>query len=74
MDLMIVGATGLAEISPALRQAEERLARTVNPSLFSPAELAKKVKQGHHFLKTVLGGDKLFIIGSQDDLAAASDS
>jgi predicted nucleotidyltransferase len=74
VDLMIVGGAGLAEISPALKRAEERLARAVNPTLFSVAEFARKLKQGHHFLRTVLAGDKLFIIGTQDDLAAASGS
>lgn len=69
VDLMIVGAVGLADLSPALHEAEERLAREVNPTLFSPEEFAAKLKQGHHFLTTVLGGDKLFILGSPHDLA-----
>ena len=72
VDLMIVGNASLADLSPALQKAEERLAREVNPTLFSPEEFAKKLKQGHHFLKTVLGSDKLFILGSQDDLADPS--
>ncbi len=72
VDLMIVGTVSLADLSPAIQKAEERLARQVNPTLFSPEEFAKKVKQGHHFLKTVLGNDKLFILGSENELAAAS--
>jgi predicted nucleotidyltransferase len=69
VDLMIVGTVSLADLSPALQEAEERLARQVNPTLFSPEEFARKVKQGHHFLKTVLRDDRLFILGSQDELA-----
>ena len=69
---MIVGSVGLADLSPAIQKAEERLARQVNPTLFSPAEFAKKLKQGNHFLKTVLTGNKLFVIGSQNDLAESS--
>ena len=44
----------------------------MNPVLFSPEEFTKKVEQGHHFLKTVLGRDKLFLVGSQDDLATTT--
>jgi predicted nucleotidyltransferase len=72
VDLMIVGTVSLADLSPAIQRAEERLARQVNPTLFSPEEFAKKVKQGHHFLKTVLENDRLFILGNQNDLAATS--
>ncbi len=69
VDLMIVGSASLADLSPALQKAEERLGRQVNPTLFSADEFAKKLKQGNHFVKTVLAGDKLFIFGSQDDVA-----
>ncbi len=72
VDLMIIGRVSLADLSPAIQKAEERLARQVNPTLFSLKEFVKKAKQGHHFLKTVLGDNKLFIIGSQNDLAEAS--
>jgi predicted nucleotidyltransferase len=72
VDLMIIGTVSLSDLSPALQKAEEQLARQVNPTLFSPGEFAKKVKQGHHFLKTVLQEDKIFIIGSADELAEAS--
>ncbi len=71
VDLMIVGKESLADLSAALQKAEERLGREVNPTLFSPEEFAKKLKQGHHFLKTVLDTDKLFILGGEHDLAEA---
>jgi uncharacterized protein len=69
VDLMIVGDVGLADLSPAIQKAEERLGREVNPTLFSPQEFRKKLEQANHFLKTVVAGEKLFILGRQDDLA-----
>jgi predicted nucleotidyltransferase len=69
VDLMIVGDAGLADLSPAIHKAEERLAREVNPTLFSPAEFAGKLDEGHHFLRTVLAGEKLFVLGTENDLA-----
>ena len=39
---MVIGEAGLAGIAPALRQAEERLNRPVNVTVYTPAEFAKK--------------------------------
>jgi DNA-binding transcriptional ArsR family regulator len=74
VDLMIIGQVGLAELSPALRRAEGRLGRAVNPTLYTQEEFATKLHAGHHFLKTVLDGEKLFILGDPDELAAAAHS
>jgi DNA-binding transcriptional ArsR family regulator len=72
VDLMIVGGVTLSALAPALQKAEEKLGRQVNPVVFSSEECAKKLKQGHHFLKNVVESDKLFLVGSQDDLAATN--
>jgi predicted nucleotidyltransferase len=72
VDLMVIGDVGLAELAPALRSAEHLLSRPVNPSIYSPEEIAEKLAVGHHFLTTVMSKEKLFVIGSKDDLAAVS--
>ena len=69
VDLLVVGAVSLADLSPAIQKAEERLAREVNPTLFSPQEFAERLDEGHHFLTTILAAEKLFILGSENDLA-----
>jgi predicted nucleotidyltransferase len=74
VDVMIIGQVGLAELTPALRRAEERLGRPVNPTLYTREEFATKLHAGHHFLKAVLDGEKLFILGDPHDLAAAAHS
>ena len=71
VDLMIIGHVGLADLTPALRRAEARLGRPVNPTLYTREEFATKLQAGHHFLKAVLDGEKLFILGDHHDLAAA---
>jgi uncharacterized protein len=71
VDLMIIGQVGLADLTPALRRAEGRLGRAVNPTLYTPEEFATKLHARHHFLKTVLEGEKLFILGDPHELAAA---
>jgi len=70
VDLMIVGDVGLADLSPPLDEAEKKLGREVNPTVFSSNEFARKLRDGHHFVESIAEQDKLFIIGGPDDLAA----
>ena len=69
VDLMVIGRLGLAALSPQLAQAEQRLGRPVNPTLYTRAEWTRKVKSDHPFVQEVLAGAKLFLIGTADDLA-----
>jgi DNA-binding transcriptional ArsR family regulator len=71
VDLMVIGGVGLSELAPALKDAEARLLRPVNPSVYRAEEVVEKLRAGHHFLGTVMRGAKLFIVGGEDDLAAA---
>jgi predicted nucleotidyltransferase len=68
VDFLVIGTVPLATLSPALAEAETSLARDVNPTVYTPTEFAKRRKAGHHFLKAVLSGPKLFILGGADDL------
>lgn len=70
IDLMIIGRTGLADLAGALRDAEARLGRVINPTLYGKAEFMEKARQGHHFICNVIRQEKILIIGSEDDLAA----
>ena len=71
VDLMVIGDVGLAELSERLMKAEKRIGREVNPHVYSRKEVAKKLKEGHHFLSTVFKEDKIFVIGKADELEAA---
>jgi DNA-binding transcriptional ArsR family regulator len=70
VDLLIIGRVGLADIATPLRQAERRLNRPVNPTLYSREEFATKLAAGHAFLCAVWDGEKLFILGDPHELAA----
>jgi len=63
VDLVIIGQVGLAEVSSPLRKAEQKIGRAVNPTVYNPEELARKVKSRQHFITTVLRGKKLFVLG-----------
>jgi predicted nucleotidyltransferase len=68
VDLMIIGSLRLADVAAALRELEPQVGRSINPTVYSPTEFAKKLKTSNNFLKTVLAGKELFIFGNEDDL------
>jgi len=68
IDLLVVGDVSLADLVPALRQAEAKLRREVNASVYPASEFRKKVKQGAPFLKRILKGPKLFVAGDEREL------
>jgi len=70
VDLLIVGSATFAEVVSALRPAQERLSREVNPSVYPPAEFRRKLAEGSRFLATVVRERKIFVLGDDHELAA----
>lgn len=68
VDVMVIGEVGFAEVVSALAQAQDILGREINPTVYSPEEFAQKSSSGHHFVRSVLKGPKLFLIGDADEL------
>lgn len=68
LDVMVVGDTGFGEVVEALEPARETLRREVNPSVLSALEFRKRIAAGEGFMKDVAAGDKIFILGGEDDL------
>ncbi len=68
IDMMIVGDVTLHELLPLLRPAQERLAREINPTIYTPGEFLSKRGGRQHFVSRVLDEPKIFIIGADDDL------
>jgi predicted nucleotidyltransferase len=68
VDLMVIGQLGLLDVSQALKSVGRELGREVNPTVYTTEEFQKKVKEGSHFVRTVLTSDLLFIHGTRDDL------
>ncbi|HZZ16644.1 MAG TPA: nucleotidyltransferase domain-containing protein [Candidatus Sulfotelmatobacter sp.] len=69
VDVMVLGDASFGDVMTALSPAQKTLGREVNPSVFSTREFRTKVAAGNHFLKKVLSEKKLFVIGTQDELA-----
>jgi predicted nucleotidyltransferase len=71
IDLMIV-SVGLAyaEVFGALESACATLGHQVNPTLYTPAELAKRISQENAFVTRVLQQPKIWLIGTEKDIHA----
>jgi predicted nucleotidyltransferase len=73
VDLVVVGSLGISDLLSPLRRAERALGRPVNPTIYPPAELARKFKAGHHFVRSVVEDPaKLFVVGTARDLETAA--
>jgi predicted nucleotidyltransferase len=70
IDLLVIGVVGLAELAPALRNAEARLGREINVTSYSTREFRTRVAAKDHFLAEVLRGPKGFVKGLERDLDA----
>jgi len=68
IDLMMVGKISFGDAVSLLTPAEQKLGREVNLVVYPIAEFKKKVKEDHHFVKTVLEDEKIFVIGDEDEL------
>jgi len=68
IDLMVVGRISFGDVVSLLGPAEEKLAREINPVVYPIAEFKKKVKEDHHFVKTVLEDEKIFVVGDENEL------
>lgn len=68
VDLLIVGDVRLTDIVAKLRKLESNLGREINPTIMSLEELQRRIQDGDHFLTSILGSPKSFIIGSEREL------
>jgi predicted nucleotidyltransferase len=68
VDLMIVGDVALDEILMQLAPVERVLGRPINPTLYSVNEFKSRLQSGNHFLRSVLSGEKVLLIGDTNEL------
>lgn len=68
VDLLVVGDLAFGDVITAIQEAEKRLGRDVNPTVFSEHEFRTKILAKHHFVTSVLAQPKMFVLGEDDDL------
>ena len=67
VDLMLIGDLRFRDVVLLLHAAQDKLARPINPQVFTPLEFAAKART-ESFVKDLLAKPKLFLIGTPHDL------
>lgn len=69
VDLMLVSEDlGYGDLFAALEEASQRLGRTVNPTIYTPAELAQRIERKESFVMRVLEQPRIWLIGDDHAL------
>jgi len=69
IDLMLISSkVSYVALMEQLAEAEAQLGRPVNPTVYSPRELRRKLGDGSAFLQRVLQQPKIMLMGEMDDL------
>ena len=73
IDVMVI-ADGItySHLFETLAEAEERLGRKVNPTLYSREDFAKKLRGDNHFVTRVIDQPKIMLIGDGNDISSGS--
>jgi predicted nucleotidyltransferase len=73
IDLMIVSdRLSYGDVFGALDKVSRALGRHVNPTVYSTADFLKRAKTENAFMTRVLGGPKVWVIGTEHDLPVAA--
>jgi hypothetical protein len=68
LDLFVVGDIGLRTLVKRLGGMSERAGRVINSHVMSKEEFSRKAQRKDHFTSNVLGAQKAFVIGTEDEL------
>lgn len=71
IDLLLIGEDlAYSDIFHHLQDAEEKLGRKINPSIYSVKEWIRKYKENNNFVKNIVEQPKIFLLGDENELKA----
>jgi len=68
IDLLVVGDITFGEVVDLISTAEGALNRELNPVVYTLAEFNKRLSENHYFIRDILSGDKIFVVGDENEL------
>lgn len=69
VDVMVIGGVLFSEVADSLHEAQLILEREINPTVYPVSEFTSKTAAMNGFLTRVLAGEKIYIIGDDNELA-----
>lgn len=70
VDLFVIGSILSRELSTAVRPVQADIQREINYHLVTPGEFRERIEKGDGFLRNVLEGPKIFVVGNEETLRA----
>jgi predicted nucleotidyltransferase len=70
VDLFVIGSVLSRELSAAVRPVQADIQREINYHLVTPQEFRERLEKGDGFLRNVLEGPKIFVVGNEETLRA----
>lgn len=69
LDLLVVSENlTMRELAGAIREASGRLGREINVNLYAPREWARRYREGHPLVKSILTEPRMMVIGGENEL------
>jgi DNA-binding transcriptional ArsR family regulator len=68
VDLFVIGTLGMRDLSKLLSGATDKIGREINAHVMDRDEIKKRYVIKEHFITSVIKSQKLFILGTEDDL------
>jgi predicted nucleotidyltransferase len=68
LDLMVIGDAIFAAVVAAVRAEEPVVQREIHPTVYPAREFVVKFRDGNHFVRSVAKSEKIFLIGTDDEL------
>lgn len=69
IDLLLIADCRFGDAVKVLHPLQETLKREINPVIFTAAEFARRVEGGDAFVGNILTNSRLFVIGTEHELA-----
>lgn len=69
VDLLLIADCSFGDTVKALHPLQESLQREINPVIITAAEFARRIEAGDAFVGNILANPKLFVIGTEHELA-----
>ena len=69
IDVMIIGDADYDAVGSSLNRTQGKLGREINSVIYPVSEFRQKVSSDHHFLKSVLEDEKIYLVGDDSELA-----
>jgi len=68
INLMVIGQANITELNDMVMSLEEKLKRDIDYLVFDEQEYRKRKEMKDHFIRELLKGKKIFLVGKEDEL------